>query len=69
MIQDCTTRKEGVKKTKLKKILLKEDGTTLEYLIRVAIIGLGSATVLFGILIALRLQGGKIIEGISNMGF
>jgi hypothetical protein len=46
-----------------------ERGSTLEYLIRITIMGLGGATILFGILAALRLQGGVLIERIGRMGF
>lgn len=54
---------------KLKSFLLAEDGTILEYLIQIIIIGLGSAAILFGILAALRQQGGVIVERIRSYGF
>lgn len=54
---------------KLKSFLLAEDGTIMEYLIQIVIIGLGSAAILFGILAALRYQGGVIIERIRSFSF
>jgi hypothetical protein len=53
----------------VKKLLFTENGSTLEYLVRVIVIGLGSATILFGILAALRLQGGVLIDRIGHIGF
>jgi len=50
-------------------LLTGERGSILEYLVKVIVIGLGSAAILFGILVALRQQGGKIIEGISGISF
>lgn len=54
---------------KLKSFLLAEDGTVMEYLIQIVIIGLGSAAILFGILAALRYQGGVLIERIRALDF
>lgn len=53
----------------LKRFLFDEKGSTLEYLLRTLIIGLGSLAILFGILIALRHQGGVIIENIKSLNF
>lgn len=53
---------------KIKHFLLNEEGMTIEYLIQVIVIGLGSLSILFGILAALRHQGGVIIEHIDSMG-
>lgn len=55
--------------TKIKKLIFNEEGDIIEYLIRVIIVGLGSAAIFFGILAALRLQGGRIIETISKFSF
>lgn len=54
---------------RIQKFVFKEEGNTWEYLIGTIIIGLGSAAIFFGILAALRLQGGKIIETITNFHF
>lgn len=54
---------------KIREWLLSEDGATVEYLVRVLVIGLGSAAILFGILAALRQQGAALIERIELMGF
>lgn len=54
---------------RLKQFIKGEEGTTLEYLVKVIIIGLGSAAILFGILTALRQRGGEIIERINEVNF
>lgn len=46
-----------------------EDGDTTEFLVRVIIIGLGSSTVFFSILAAIRVLGGKVSAGIGNINF
>lgn len=53
----------------VKNFLQSEKGTTIEYLARITIIGLGSATILFGILVALRQKGAEIINAISSVNF
>lgn len=52
-----------------KRFLLAEEGSIMEYLIQIIIIGLGSAAILFGILAALRHQGGVIVERIRSVEF
>lgn len=54
---------------RIHKFIFDEDGNIWEYLIETIIIGLGSATIFFGILAALRLQGGRIIDAISKFHF
>ncbi|MCL4439643.1 MAG: hypothetical protein M1609_03325 [Firmicutes bacterium] len=54
---------------KLKTWLLTEDGSIIEYLVKVIILGLGSAGILFGILEVLRIKGGELSDSISRMGF
>lgn len=49
--------------------LKSEDGTITEYLVRILIISLGGASILFGILIACRQKGGEIINAINTVGF
>lgn len=46
-----------------------EEGSTVEYLMRVLIIGLGSCVIFFGILAAFRQKGGQIIDAIHSFGF
>ncbi len=53
----------------MKNFLLNEEGTIAEYLIRVTIVSLGSTAILFGILAALRLQGGNVINAINSFSF
>lgn len=53
----------------LKKLLVSEEGITVEKLVEVIVIGLGSAAVLFGILAAIRLKAGEIIDKILNFQF
>lgn len=53
----------------MRQFFLGESGDIVEYLVRVIVIGLGSAAILFGILAALRLQGGTIIERIQSVDF
>jgi len=53
---------------RIRKFLASEEGFTVEYLVYVIVIGLGSAAILFGILVAIRHQGGVIIDGINSMG-
>lgn len=60
---------KGARKMNLKKFLTDESGSTVEYLVRVTIIGLGSAVILFGILIACRQKGGQIIDAIHSTDF
>lgn len=55
--------------TVIRHFLADEQGDTWEYLIRVLVVGLGGATILFGILGALRQQGGKIIDAIDSFNF
>lgn len=52
-----------------KSLLLGEEGDLVEYLVRVTVIGLGSAAIFFGILAALRRQGGVLIDRIESLGF
>ncbi|MGB9793351.1 MAG: hypothetical protein ACPLTR_12385 [Thermacetogeniaceae bacterium] len=54
---------------RLKEFLLSEDGSIMEYLVQIIIIGLGSAAILFGILAALRHQGGVIVERVRSLEF
>lgn len=56
-------------KTRLKRFLKEETGTMVETLIKYVIIGLGSATIFFGILIALRQKGGELIDIINSLTF
>ena len=52
---------------KVKWLLLSERGDMIEYLIRIVIIGLGGAAILFGVLEVLRLKGAELIERINGM--
>ncbi|MGI9951286.1 hypothetical protein V3F56_02900 [Moorellaceae bacterium AZ2] len=52
-----------------RKLLIFEEGITVEKLVEVIVIGLGSAAVLFGILAALRLKAGEIIQKILSFRF
>ena len=54
---------------RLKRLLISEEGVTVEKLVEIIVIGLGSAAVLFGILAALRLKAGEIIEKIQSFRF
>ncbi len=54
---------------RIKRFLTGETGTMVETLIRYVIIGLGSASVFFGILIALRHKGGELIDIINSLSF
>lgn len=49
--------------------LVDEEGSIVESLVKYLIIGLGGATIMFGILEAMRIQGGKIIDGINSINF
>jgi len=53
----------------VKKLWQDEEGNTVEYLLRVVILALGSGSILFAILAALRLKGGELVAGIRSMGF
>lgn len=53
----------------MKNFFLNEDADLVEYLVRVTIIGLGGAAILFGILAALRQQGGVLIDQIQSFNF
>lgn len=53
-------------KNKIKYFVCSEEGSTAEYLIRILVIGLGATAIFFGILIALRHQGGIIIDNINK---
>ncbi|MBM7854938.1 hypothetical protein JOC37_001318 [Desulfohalotomaculum tongense] len=54
---------------KIKELLLNEEGVMFQYLAYAVIIGLGGASILFGILAALRYQGGNIIGNIYDVQF
>ncbi|MGB9858595.1 MAG: hypothetical protein ACPLQP_01520 [Moorellaceae bacterium] len=52
-----------------RKLLVSEDGVTIEKLVEIIVIGLGSTAILFGILAALRLKAGEIIQKIISFHF
>jgi hypothetical protein len=52
---------------KIKDFLADETGSTVEKIVLILVFGLGSAAIFFGILAALRVQGGTLIENIESL--
>lgn len=53
----------------IKNFILSEDGSLIEKLAEILILGLGSTAIYFGVLTALRQKGGELIDTINTMDF